>query len=64
MNTVEQLLERRKYLCRLLRDKEQRLKKAPPGHLRIGRCRTVVQYYHKTDDAVPDGTYMLKGEAD
>ena len=41
---------------------EEALKKRPDGQLRISKCRTTTQYYHKIKDGHPNGKYIRKSQ--
>lgn len=52
------LKEREKYLMKLQEEKEQALKAAPKGTLRINKNRNKVQYYQRNDPKDFNGTYI------
>lgn len=41
---------------------EEALKRKPEGKLRISKCRTTVQYYHKKNGGQPNGKYLRKNQ--
>lgn len=61
MEQIKNLLEaRKKYLQQLLREKEEALKAAPQGFLRICTGRKKVQYYHRTNPKDYNGVYIIE----
>lgn len=59
MEKVKNLLrEREQYLLKVQEEKEQALKAAPEGTLRINKNRNKVQYYQRNDPKDFNGTYI------
>jgi len=58
------LTERKQFLTNLIRQKEEALKNAPRGNLRISRGRKKVQYYRRMDPKDRNGIYMRKSETE
>ena len=59
-NTLEQTLSKRIFeLDALISEKNNALKKAPDGFLRISKSNGVVQYYRRTDPKDTIGKYIL-----
>ena len=57
------LQEEQSRLKRILKTTGERLKIAPEGKLRIGKCQGIVQYYHRRDDTSNNGIYLSKTKA-
>ena len=58
------LQEEQSRLTRILKTTGERLKIAPEGKLRIGKCQGIVQYYHRRDDTSNNGIYLSKTKMD
>ena len=57
---VKYIRERKAELEQVLIEKENSLKEAPGGGLRIVKRGNSIQYHHKHDLSVPDGTYLRR----
>lgn len=65
MENIMKLLEaRKKYLLQLENEKEEALKGAPQGFLRICNGRNKAQYYHRTDPKDFSGVYICEKDID
>lgn len=53
---------RKEELEELLIEKEQKLKDAPEGKLRLIKKGTSIQYHHKQDHTVPEGIYLKRSQ--
>lgn len=61
MIQIKNLLEsRKKYLLKLIKEKEMALINAPEGTLRLSKQGEYVQYYHRTDPKEITGRYLSK----
>ncbi len=61
MERIKELLEkRRNYLLQLEKEKEEGLKNAPEGFLRISNGRNKAQYYHRTNPKDFSGEYICE----
>lgn len=61
MEQIKELLEaRRNYLLQLEKEKEEALKNAPEGFLRINNSKNKVQYYHRTNPKDFSGEYICE----
>ena len=59
-NAEELLLKEQERLEQILEKAKVRLKDAPQGKLRLSSCRENVQYYHCTQGARKNGSYIPK----
>jgi len=65
MEEMEELLvARRNYLLQLEKDKEDTLKAAPEGFLRINTGKNKIQYYHRKDPKDFSGVYICEKDVD
>jgi len=63
MGKIKTMLEEREqFLLRLKREKENSLKNAPEGHLRVSQSGGKVQYYKRTDPKDFNGKYLTDEE--
>ena len=63
MNEIRELLAARKAeLCKIQKNKEQALKTAPKGSLRISGHGDKMQYYHRCDPQNNNGIYLKEKE--
>ena len=61
---INELIERKQFLTNLISQKEEALKNAPRGSLRISRGKKRVQYYRRIDPKDKNGIYLKKTETD
>ena len=61
---INELIERKQFLTNLISQKEEALKNAPRGSLRISREKKRVQYYRRLDPKDKNGIYLKKTETD
>ena len=61
---MNDLVERKQFLTNLISQKEEALKNAPRGSLRISRGKKRVQYYRRLSPKDKNGIYLKKTEAD
>lgn len=59
---VERILARKIEIEKLLREREEDLRNAPEGKLRIGRNRKAKQYYLRKDPSDKEGIYLKRSQ--
>lgn len=63
MQQIQNFLdERQEYLKQVIKEKKQKLRNIPEGHLRICASKNKVQYYHRKEEGDFDGVYIKASE--
>ena len=60
----ESIISRKQHLSNLIHQKEEALKNAPRGYLRISSTKKRIQYYRRMEPQDRNGIYLRKSEQD